>query len=100
MVSFSDVALVPATSVPTGVSLPIQGAFLLPAAGGRPACAPSMSSGLHTAQGTGVSGFSRTAHAEQAVSAQVTTRKPDNYMTRVDAIGGGGPGPYPAREPV
>ncbi|HEY3735023.1 MAG TPA: hypothetical protein VGL63_14020 [Streptosporangiaceae bacterium] len=93
MVTFTD-----ATSV--GVILPIRDAFLLPAAGGRSACAPSTVPGLHTAKGTSVSAVSNKARAEQPVFGPAATHKPNNYMTRVDAIGGGGPGPHPAREPV
>ena len=89
-----------ATAVTAGVSLPIRGAFPLPGAGGRAACAPSTVTGLYTAKGTSVSGFSLKAHVGQPVFGPVMTHKPYNYTTRVDAIGGGGPGPHPAREPV
>src|SRR5579859_4620350 len=95
MANFPDIAAVTA-----GVTLPIRGVFLLPAAGGRPACAPSTVTGLHMTKGSSVSAIIRKAHAEQPIIGQFTTRKPYNYTTRVDATGGGGPGPHPAREPV
>lgn len=48
--------------------------------------------GLCGLKGTGVSSASR-------MHAQPTIRKPYNFTTRISAIGGGGPGPHPAREP-
>ena len=59
---------------------------------GRLTRVPATKPGRCSVEGTGVSAISG-AHTQQAI------RKPYNFMTRLSAIGGGDPGPHPAREP-
>lgn len=62
------------------------------AVNGRLTRVPATKSGRYSVEGTGVSSVS-------GVHAQQTIRKPYNFMTRLSTIGGGDPGPHPAREP-
>jgi hypothetical protein len=81
------------------VKAPIPAAFTRVVDGGRLVCVTGPMSGLSLSEGTGMSGISAQAHAQPAGLGQPPIRKPNNYMTRVYAFGGGAPGPYPAREP-
>jgi hypothetical protein len=82
-----------------GVKTPISAACPPAVDRGRLARVTGPTSGLFRDEGTAMSGISAQAHVQPAGLGQTPIRKPNNYMTRVYAFGGGAPGPYPAREP-
>jgi hypothetical protein len=77
---------------PARVKLSAWAACPSAAVDGRLTRVPATKPGLSGVEGTGVSPVSG-AHTQQSI------RKPYNFMTLISAIGGGDPGPHPAREP-
>jgi hypothetical protein len=81
-----------AAFTPACVKLPVLGACPPAAVVGRLTHVPAEKSGPYRVKGTSVPAASG-MHAQQSI------RKPYNFTTRLSAIGGGDPGPHPAREP-
>lgn len=82
-----------AAFAPACVKLPAWAACPPAADSGRLTHVSAAKPGLSGVKGTGVPTASR-MRAQQS-----TVRKPYNFTTRLSAIGGGDPGPHPAREP-
>jgi hypothetical protein len=81
------------------VKLPDRAACPAAVCGGVPARVPSLTSGPAAGKGTGMPKVGVQTQIQPPHFGPKPIPNPYNYTTRASALGGGGLGPHPAREP-